>query len=76
MGVFSILEEESIVPKATDTTFKNKLYDSHEKKSKAFLKPKPGKKSNADFTVAHYAGFVSQDIHIPDLGKRNTIHRR
>lgn len=58
MGVLSILEEESIVPKATDDTFKNKLYDQHEKKSEAFLKPKPGRKGNAHFTVKHYAGEV------------------
>lgn len=62
MGVFSILEEESIVPKATDTTFKNKLYEQHEKTSAAFLKPKPGKKGAADFTVMHYAGLVSTNF--------------
>nr|XP_039265787.1 LOW QUALITY PROTEIN: myosin-16-like [Styela clava] len=62
MGVFSILEEESIVPKATDTTFKNKLYDTHEKTSDAFLKPKPGRKGNADFTVKHYAGNVDYNV--------------
>ena len=60
MGVFSILEEESIVPKATDETFKQKLYERHEKTSSAFMKPKVGgkAKSNAHFEVKHYAGVV------------------
>ena len=59
MGVFSILEEESIVPKATDDTFRDKLYGTHEKKSPAFSKPKVIKKGGADFIVSHYAGDVS-----------------
>ena len=58
MGVFSILEEESIVPKATDDTFRAKLYGTHEKKSPAFMKPKIVKKSGPDFIVKHYAGQV------------------
>ena len=58
MGVFSILEEESIVPKATDDTFRGKLYSTHEKKSPAFLKPKVIKEGGADFIVQHYAGQV------------------
>ena len=58
MGVFSILEEESIVPKATDDTFRDKLYGKHEKKSPAFVKPKIIKKGGADFIVLHYAGEV------------------
>jgi len=59
MGVFSILEEESIVPKATDETFRDKLYERHGKTSKAFLKPKISKKGGAHFSVKHYAGIVS-----------------
>merc|ERR1712135_220462 len=39
-GVFSTLEEQSIVPKATDQTFIAKLYETHEKKNPAFIKPK------------------------------------
>nr|XP_009857904.2 myosin-16 [Ciona intestinalis] len=62
MGVFSILEEESIVPKATDETFKNKLYEKHEKKSEAFIKPKVTKKGNAHFSVKHYAGVVDYNV--------------
>merc|ERR1719354_73922 len=62
MGVFSILEEESIVPKATDDTFRGKLYDTHEKKSPAFVKPKIIKKGGADFIVLHYAGQVGYNV--------------
>ena len=62
MGVFSILEEESIVPKATDDTFRDKLYSRHEKKSAAFIKPKIIKKFGADFIVSHYAGEVGEDV--------------
>ncbi|KAL0154267.1 hypothetical protein M9458_050380, partial [Cirrhinus mrigala] len=43
MGIFSILEEECMFPKATDTSFKNKLHDQHLGKSTAFQKPKPAK---------------------------------
>merc|ERR1719457_84242 len=62
MGVFSILEEESIVPKATDDTFRDKLYSTHQKKSPAFSKPKVIKKGGADFLVAHYAGEVGYNV--------------
>ncbi|XP_024920116.1 myosin heavy chain, fast skeletal muscle [Cynoglossus semilaevis] len=63
MGIFSILEEECMFPKATDTSFKNKLYDQHLGKSKAFEKPKPGKgKSEAHFALVHYAGTVDYNI--------------
>ena len=57
MGIFSILEEECMFPKASDTSFKNKLYDQHLGKSKAFEKPKPAKgKAEAHFSLVHYAG--------------------
>merc|ERR1712038_1184133 len=62
MGVFSILEEESIVPKATDDTFRAKLYERHEKKSPAFKKPKIIKKMGADFIACHYAGEVGYNV--------------
>ena len=42
MGVLSILEEESLFPKATDKTFEEKLKANHLGKSATFLKPKPG----------------------------------
>merc|ERR1719233_2777139 len=61
-GVFATLEEQSIVPKATDETFKQKLYDTHEKKCPAFIKPKPGRKQNAHFICKHYAGDVGYNL--------------
>ncbi|ROI27817.1 Myosin heavy chain, fast skeletal muscle [Anabarilius grahami] len=63
MGIFSILEEECMFPKASDTSFKNKLYDQHLGKSNAFQKPKPAKgKAEAHFSLVHYAGTVDYNI--------------
>ncbi|XP_078257696.1 myosin-4-like [Rhinoraja longicauda] len=63
MGIFSILEEECMFPKSSDTTFKNKLYDQHLGKSNNFLKPKPVKgKPEAHFSLVHYAGTVDYNI--------------
>ena len=63
MGIFSILEEECMFPKASDTTFKNKLYDQHLGKSNNFQKPKPVKgKAEAHFSLVHYAGIVDYTI--------------
>ncbi|XP_062294629.1 myosin heavy chain, fast skeletal muscle-like [Scomber scombrus] len=63
MGIFSILEEECMFPKASDTTFKNKLHDQHLGKTQAFGKPKPAKgKPEAHFSLAHYAGVVDYNI--------------
>ncbi|XP_077140245.1 myosin-4-like [Ranitomeya variabilis] len=63
MGIFSILEEECMFPKATDTSFKNKLYDQHLGKCKNFEKPKPTKgKAEAHFSLVHYAGTVDYNI--------------
>ncbi|KAB5536761.1 hypothetical protein PHYPO_G00111090 [Pangasianodon hypophthalmus] len=63
MGIFSILEEECMFPKATDTSFKNKLHDQHLGKCNAFQKPKPAKgKAEAHFSLVHYAGTVDYNI--------------
>ncbi|PAA89248.1 hypothetical protein BOX15_Mlig007848g1 [Macrostomum lignano] len=64
MGILSILEEECMFPKASDTTFKNKLYDNHLGKSPNFGKPKPPKpgKAEAHFELHHYAGTVGYNI--------------
>ncbi|XP_060219459.1 myosin-1 [Meriones unguiculatus] len=63
MGIFSILEEECMFPKATDTSFKNKLYEQHLGKSNNFQKPKPAKgKVEAHFSLVHYAGTVDYNI--------------
>ncbi|PKU36938.1 hypothetical protein llap_12757 [Limosa lapponica baueri] len=63
MGIFSILEEECMFPKATDASFKNKLYDQHLGKSNNFQKPKCVKgKVEAHFSLVHYAGTVDYNI--------------
>ncbi|XP_008292043.1 myosin-1-like isoform X1 [Stegastes partitus] len=63
MGIFSILEEECMFPKATDSSFKNKLYDQHLGKNSIFQKPKPSKgKTEAHFSLMHYAGTVDYNI--------------
>eukprot|EP00066_Takifugu_rubripes_P013361 XP_011602627.1 PREDICTED: myosin heavy chain, fast skeletal muscle [Takifugu rubripes] len=63
MGIFSILEEECMFPKATDVSFKNKLYDQHLGKNNAFQKPKVVKgKPEAHFSLLHYAGTVDYNI--------------
>ncbi|KAJ8400131.1 hypothetical protein AAFF_G00398250, partial [Aldrovandia affinis] len=63
LGIFSILEEECTFPKASDTTFKNKLYDQHLGKNDAFQKPRPTKgKAEAHFALMHYAGTVDYNI--------------
>ena len=57
MGVLSILEEESLFPKATDQTFLEKLITNHLGKSPTFQKPKPGgPDKDAHFAIVHYAG--------------------
>nr|XP_033945092.1 myosin heavy chain, skeletal muscle, adult-like isoform X2 [Pseudochaenichthys georgianus] len=63
MGIFSILEEECMFPKATDGSFKNKLYDQHLGKNSIFQKPKPSKgKAEAHFSLVHYAGTVDYNL--------------
>ncbi|XP_004402215.1 PREDICTED: myosin-6 [Odobenus rosmarus divergens] len=63
MGIMSILEEECMFPKATDMTFKAKLYDNHLGKSNNFQKPRNIKgKQEAHFSLIHYAGTVDYNI--------------
>ncbi|KAM4624399.1 myosin-7-like isoform 2-T2 [Polymixia lowei] len=63
MGIMSILEEECMFPKASDTTFKAKLYDNHLGKSNNFQKPRIIKgKPEAHFSLVHYAGTVDYNI--------------
>ncbi|XP_063624530.1 myosin heavy chain, muscle isoform X34 [Cydia splendana] len=64
MGILSILEEESMFPKATDQTFVEKLNNNHLGKSPPFLKPKPPKPGcqAAHFAIGHYAGNVGYNI--------------
>ncbi|XP_047426830.1 myosin-2-like [Mugil cephalus] len=63
MGILSILEEECMFPKATDASFKHKLYDQHLGKDSIFQKPKPCRgKAEAHFSLMHYAGTVDYSI--------------
>nr|XP_022917272.1 myosin heavy chain, muscle isoform X39 [Onthophagus taurus] len=64
MGILSILEEESMFPKATDKTFEEKLNNNHLGKSPNFQKPKPPKPGQqaAHFAIGHYAGNVPYNI--------------
>ncbi|XP_062376920.1 myosin-7-like [Sardina pilchardus] len=63
MGIMSILEEECMFPKASDSTFKAKLYDNHLGKNACFQKPRIVKgKPEAHFSLVHYAGTVDYNI--------------
>ncbi|KAG5846915.1 hypothetical protein ANANG_G00120030 [Anguilla anguilla] len=63
LGIMSILEEECMFPKASDQTFKAKLYDNHLGKSSMFQKPRVVKgKPEAHFALMHYAGTVDYNI--------------
>ncbi|KAM3865583.1 myosin-7-like [Diretmus argenteus] len=63
MGIMSILEEECMFPKASDATFKAKLYDNHLGKSNNFQKPRVIKgRPEAHFSLVHYAGTVDYNI--------------
>lgn len=62
MGIFAILEEECMFPKASDQSFLTKLHSTHDGKHPNYSKPKPGKKVNYDFELGHYAGTVGYSI--------------
>ncbi|XP_077059586.1 myosin, heavy chain 7B, cardiac muscle, beta a isoform X1 [Siphateles boraxobius] len=64
LGIMSILEEECMFPKASDNSFKAKLFDNHLGKSANFQKPRPDKKRKyeAHFELGHYAGVVPYNI--------------
>merc|ERR1712136_176761 len=64
MGILSMLEEECIVPKATDKTYLEKMMGKHLGKNPKFGKPKPAKKGKpeAHFELAHYAGTVGYNV--------------
>ena len=62
MGIWAILEEESLFPKATDKSFEDKLKAQHLGKSPCFGKPQSKTDKNAHFGVAHYAGMVSYNV--------------
>ena len=64
MGVFMVLEEECMFPKATDKTFLEKLIKNNSDKPSVFGVPGVGKKSKSGreyhFEIHHYAGTVSR----------------
>jgi len=64
MGILSILEEESMFPKATDKSFAEKLNTNHLGKGPCFVKPKPPKEDQEEshFAIVHYAGTVSYNL--------------
>merc|ERR1711872_681575 len=61
MGIWAILEEESLFPKATDKSFEEKLKASLGKLP-VFLKPNSKTDKNAHFAISHYAGIVSYNV--------------
>merc|ERR1712079_963270 len=65
MGIWAILEEESLFPKATDASFEEKLKQQHMGKSPPFAKPNRAEDApdpDAHFAIIHYAGTVSYNI--------------
>merc|ERR1719278_434665 len=62
MGLLSILEEESLFPKATDESFCAKLIDNLLGKEPNFCKPTYKTDPNAHFGVVHYAAMVSYNL--------------
>ena len=62
MGIWAILEEESLFPKATDKTFEDKLKGTLLGKCAPFAKPQSKTDKNAHFAIIHYAGTVSYNV--------------
>ncbi|KAK6046880.1 myosin head [Cooperia oncophora] len=57
-----MLDEECIVPKATDLTLAQKLIEQHLGKHPNFEKPKPPKGKQPNFAMRHYAGTVRYNV--------------
>merc|ERR1712131_538528 len=62
MAFLAIFEEESLFPKATDQTFKEKLMDNMLGKWPNFAKPNPRPDPDAHFAITHYAATVSYNL--------------
>ncbi|CBY23552.1 unnamed protein product [Oikopleura dioica] len=62
LGIMSLLEEECIVPKATDMTYRDKLFQQHLGKTKSIGKVKKQGKFEAHFEIYHYAGTVAYNV--------------
>merc|ERR1719447_1709150 len=63
-GILAMLEEECIVPKATDQTYLAKMHKVHAGKSTSYTKPTPKqtKQGGGDFILHHYAGSVGYSV--------------
>merc|ERR1711887_513936 len=62
MSFLAIFEEESLFPKATDETFRAKLFDNMLGKHPNFAKPNPRPDPDAHFAIIHYAATVSYNL--------------
>merc|ERR1719219_2144387 len=64
LGIMSTLEEECMFPKATDKTYKEKLYQTHLGKTPSFGKATTKSKGqrDVDFELYHYAGTVGYNV--------------
>merc|ERR1712130_960936 len=62
LGIMSLLEEECIVPKATDMTYRDKLFQQHLGKTPSLGKVKKQGKFEAHFEIYHYAGTVAYNV--------------
>merc|ERR1719282_266645 len=62
MGIWAILEEETLFPKSTDKSFEEKLKAQHLGKSPPFAKPQSKTDKNAHFAIIRYAGTVSYNV--------------
>ncbi|XP_035687494.1 myosin-16-like isoform X2 [Branchiostoma floridae] len=63
MGILSMLEEECVMPKASDKTYLDKMNGQHLGKNPKYGKPKPSKKKyEAHFELGHYAGPVGYNV--------------
>ena len=62
MSFLAIFEEESLFPKATDETFRSKLFDNMLGKHPNFAKPNPRPDPDAHFAIGPYAATVSYNL--------------
>jgi myosin-5 len=59
LGIFSVLDEQCRLPRRTDQTFANAVYDASEKNT--FFAATQMQKSKGKFSIIHYAGEVEYD---------------
>lgn len=63
-GILAIMDEECMIPEATEKSFSEKLNANHLGKTPVFVKPKPPAEGQAEthFTIVHYGGSVSYNL--------------